>query len=503
MKRCRILPFGIMLFVFLLACSSEKERPYLVKINNHYISSREFKYRLMFNPYLLKINDERAAKKMLLSSLIAEKIIYLEAQRAGFSENSLSNRIEHHLKEAMIEQLRRDSVEKTITISGDELKAEFLESLKGRRIRFIAFNSREEALQVKHAVDAGDSFEKEVRQYMIRQGWADQQIPQKELTWGGADSGIREQIKTLSAGQVSEPLPAFNSYYLVKVLKVYKTGQPTKEEFERRRSALEDYLRRKKIKAKYRQFYFRSLQPYLGTLQRDKVSALVDELLKHSDVFSGQGKQVNSDKELSDQIYLSTDEVLTRAKQTKVVRFPNGDTWDFSDLMKELKYGPYGFKYQNKAAFKLSFMKNAQLAVELEALYRLAKKTGYANRPEVTEEAEMWKSYLQAAAYRFKFLQNVTAGIDTQQEKSTPGQLSPIQERRLEAVDSLLATALPTYKITINTHVYNEINVPKTDMLVMKKHFAHRLIAPLLQPYTGLPRWQQQVDLLLGHFGII
>ena len=83
------------------------------------------------------------------------------------------------------------------------------------------------------------------------------------------------------------------------------------------------------------------------------------------------------------------------------------------------------------------------------------------------------------------------------------GHLSSIQQFRLEFFDSYLSKLGEKYKIKINHGKFDQIQLNKTNMVVMKTHFANRQIAPLTEPLSGLSLWGKTVDRILKNTGTI
>ena len=493
-KILRYLIFALLIF----SCQKNETPQFVARVDDQLVTPQEFADRYRFNPYLTGIKNQSEARKVALSALIAEKLLAAEAHRKGFTNPESERWIEEHLREAMIEQLRRDSVEKEITVTDEELRREYRKALKKIRAKFYLCSDSLAAVQVAQRLKSGASGQQAVagvRQKLVT-------VTQKEYAWPVENEHMEKLIYNLHEGEINPPQRVREGFLVAQVQKVATVSKPSQQDFESRLPALRDHLLRRKIKARYTHFYRKQLVGRLGAVDWTVLSAALEKILPEIDFHQPKtATPFGQMKSLPDRIVELPENVLKNLARRVAVRFPSGKQWTVRQLFSRIKYGPYAFNYSDPEKFRKSFRDNVRLLLEHQAIYEMADELGYRENPQVVREAAMWNSYYTAQAFRYHLLSDLKTTEPP--EKNRPeGDLTPLQEKRLQFMDEFLTSALARHEVIINQKVFAEWTAPKTDMLVMKRHFAHRLIAPRLQPLTRLIRWQKQIDRLYRKYGI-
>ena len=497
----------IVLTFILSSCDKGMQDNYVARVDDIPITEYEFAMRYNFNPYLAQIHSEKEAKKIILSTLIAEKLLALESSNSADISDDIKTRIDQHKKEVMIEQFRRDSIENKIRVNNSELRMEYQKTLREVDIQYVAFSTFDEASITKNEIDNGEAYEKSIKKYMKKQGWQNEAIPEKTVKWNSESYDLEEKIFALSSGEVSKPININGDYYLIKVKRIRTNQNPNNTDFSNRLPALKDRILKKKIEEKYRKFFNQHIADRLGSVNwktLDEIFELITKDVKYNQN-SSPTHPFSDDKALSNEVYQNYETQQSQLQNIDVVNFPSGSNWKMKELMKTLKYGPFAFNYKNKIAFKKSFKQNVLLALEFEAIYQLAKEADYEKNQQVSVDTKIWAAYYRASDYRYQTINKALSEIymnDSTQYISN-SQLTSRQQFRLEFFDDYLCTLAEKYQIKINQEKYNTIKLDKTDMVVMKTHFANRLIAPLTEPLTGLPQWRNTVDSIFKKSEII
>ena len=497
------LPFVlIILFIFVtnFSCTSEINEDIIATVDDYEISGLEFQLRYNFNPYLKDIISDKEAKKIVLSSLIVEKILFLESKKKKSEFEQLQSLVNQYLKEAMIEQLRQDSIESKIQISTDELKREYAKSLKEIEIKFVAFNSLEEANAVKSKIEKIGSFDQPIREHMDLKGWENEPIPTKKIIWGKENYELEESIYNLSNGEISNPVPAHNEYYLIQVTNINTTNRPSNKDFEDRLSALQDRITRNKISNKYVDFYNKKIKANLGKVNWNLFREIVDIMV--SDIWFNPDPQLSEqNKPLSEIGYNSLLDKIRQNMEEELVNFPDGTSWSIKEVLENMNIKPYVFNFKNETLFRRSCARNLELMQEHEVIYKLAKDKKYENNINVKKQFNMWNSYYYANRYRQSVLDTVKINVSDSSLFSDP-KLSLIQNKRLHVFDEYISQVLGEYSVKINKKLYDSIKLNKQDMVVVKSHFANRLVSPPLEPLFTLPKWSRKFDILVSQHKI-
>lgn len=461
--------------LMLLSCDEKIEKPFLFSVADQKVTIEQAQLSYAFNPYLYKIKDSMQAKKSIVSALIAQQLLAAEAEKAGLQDTTIFSRIRAHKREAIIEKFRTDSIEKTIEISEEELKDEYSRALQEIEIAFFALDENGNKLQSK----------------------------EKLLTWPIQNQKLEETVYSMEEGQESGELKSGTEVFKIKILKITHSEKMSPKGFRNRKPALLDHIRRRKIRQTYTSLFYDRIEPVMGTVNQVLVDQVAEHLsLKIKAPVRGQSGLFGSQKELP-QVFISEirfepENIFKQA----IVSFPSGEVWSTEKLLNILKYGPYAFNFSNPQLFKKSFNYNINLLLEHQAIYSIALDRDYNEQDQIIRDMEMWRNYYQANTFRYELLAKQeenynSVGSNTQNDS----EMDVVRQKRLEYMDQLLVKLLKKNKVTINTSAYITLNPPKTDMVLMKSHFAHRQVVPPLELLGGLTGWEKEMDELLNKYG--
>lgn len=479
--------------LFLYSCN-QKEKV-VAQVEDIEIDQDEFRFRYNFNPFLNKIEKTSQAKLTVLSALIAEKLLAVEAKQSDLNSAKINDLIQQVEWETMIEEIRQDSVERLIQINSDELKNEYDSSVKELYIRYIAISDSSEAYYLKSVIDSMGSFQEPVNEFMFLKGWGNSSIPSKKIIWAEEPLELEESAYQLSINQVSKPVYWRNEYYIM-ILDSVRSQRRSAADYLDKKSALEDRIRRRKINKLYKLFYSRSIAKNIGAANKQNIHELTDILVSGMQFADTDAsiKQSAINKELKFDENRISESVLN----TEIVSFPNGEVWNGHEFLKKMQRGPFEYNYSSEFAFKKSFYFNVKLLLELQSIYELAKKNSYQTKSSVQKEINTWNEYYTANEYRYLFLKEIQ-GLS---QKDDSQNLSQLQINRLEHMDSHLAELVDKYNINIEKDNYENIILNKTDMVVSKIHYANRLMSPPLEPLTALTRYNKALTKVLDKYEI-
>lgn len=486
--------FLVAIFLIIISCQSKSDTQYILKIDTLKVGLKEFQSRFNFNPYLKNFcfND---AKVIVLKSLFAEKILHLEYITRNMNNDSMNqDLIFQHLLEASIEQLRLDSVENIISISKDEIQEAYEISLNKIDVKYIVFNSKDEAEYYKNKIDDELTFESVASQYLKTINWINKPIPSKTIHWSMNQNKLESEIFNLELNEVSEPIFAFGEYYIIKVKNIHRSPLIEPDKIMKRRNLIKEQIKKQKVSKRYEAFFNKYIKKNLGVIDWVGIKKLF-ELVSESydfDVLESNHKSYESKNPLDQMENFDF-------RNQPLIKFPNNTYLTAEDVLQKLKIGPYTFNFRSLNNFRNSFIHNINLLNEHYTLYQYAKKLDYHNNPEVKNEFEMWKSYYNAKSYVTLILDEIIKenSINTFPNNENFTRQNQILTLRSKKIDSVLATAVNKYNICINKKLYDEIELNKTDMVVRKSHFENRLIAPPLLPINGLLKWDRVMSKLL------
>ena len=453
-----------------MSCTERIESPILFSIAGQSVTIEQAQLSYAYNPRLFNIKDPTLAKKRIVSALIAQQLLSAEAENVGIEDTTIDLRIKAHQRESMIETLRTDSVEKKINISEDELREEYLRALQEIEIMIFSLNEQGKIVHKQN----------------------------KKLTWPIQNRYIEDIVYSLNPGQESSVLKSESKMFKLKVLNIAQINDFSPNDFKNRKPALLDHLRRRKIRQAYTRWYNQDIEPQIGTINQPIVEQVAEYLsLKIERPLKNQPGLFGSQKELPQKLISEIQLATTKDLNQTAVLFPSGESWSIEQLLTHLKYGPYAFNFSNPQQFKKSFRYNINLLLEHQAIYSLALNSGYADNNQVLSDTEMWRNYFQANAFRYALLAKNDVSVKQKISNSSTDE-NLIHQNRLDYMDQFLVKLFRKNKLEINIPAYLALDTTKTDMVLMKSHFAHRQVVPPLEPLSGLPAWQKEIDNFLN-----
>ncbi len=477
----RLLHLTLLVFLFLISISScrrENQQPVLAEIGRSRLTAAEFASRFNFNPSYNEDLPLDVQKRAVLASILAEKLFSETADHQTLPENVRIAR-DQTRREAVIEEMRLDSVERRIQISAEELQHEYKKSLTDILIDYLAFDDSVQASRFyNRCVVAGTDFKTAAREYLNQAGLAQEPIPQRQIFWGNESFALEEKVYQMAVGQISTPFFMTGQFYVIRIAAQFPGTAVSPENFESRQAALEERLFRVKAEAGYRDFYQRSIRPRLGAIRWATLRPVFNALQENTQF--EQSASQSFEKPFSREIYLSSSERFKDILDLPVVRFPDSSLLDCRSVLRQLAFGPYVFDYRSEVAFKISFYRAVRLMVEHETIFRFASENGYEKNHRVELKTDGWNSYYLSVVERQAYLQS--AGRDS----------------AWSGLEEALLIKAGKFPIKINHQVWQAVELQPVGIMVKKTHFVNRLVEAPVNLFYGLPRWQEYVDSLLN-----
>ena len=462
----------IILLVFLLFitfCSEKKQVSWIAKVGDVVISEKEYQTRLNFSSFLKELKNEENIKKVVLSSLLAEKILAEEAINNNFQSDLLDILVNQNHKELMIEYVRKDSVDSQVDVTIDEIMLEFKRKTSVLDVKYITIADIATASKLKKQIKSGHSFEKVAAAYIDQMGWTGQGIPVKKITWYPDQPDMEFDLYNLAEGSTSDPISAFGEYYLVKIDNIYPIEDPVHSNLEKSMSELRKEILDRKISQKYKTFYREKILPKLGEVNWK----IIDKVVEDIQIKSFPENQTVKQNSLPDNNYFNSLEVL---KTEKAVQFKNYN-WTVEQLFQNLRVGPYVFDLENNKNLKKSLVYNINLLLEHEAWYDIANELEYEQDTRVQEDHSVWKHYYYATYLQQKIRQENEPDYINQSDLF----VSKLSEK---------------YKIAINKNLYNKAKFYGHNILLQKQHFSNRRAIPPLLAVGDYSQWKTKINTL-------
>jgi len=485
LKLWKSLSLSLLLFLLtgLFSCSKRKTaaplESILVRIGDRIITVDEFIRRAEYTirpPYCK--GDNYIHRKIILNSLIAEKLLALEAGTKNelFNNSEFQNYIRGRKEQAMRQYFYSDRAYDRIRLDSTELNQAFQLAGRTYRIQYLRLPDEKIAEKFYHlSQNEGFNFEQLAAEVL-----PDSNIPIREI---GFNDDLNEATfkaifsKPLNKDEVLYPVEGDDgSYLLMKVAGWTDEMVITENEINQRREntskkiktlqanqlyreQVADIMHGKTLKFNEHSFYRLAelLAPlYLKTMQ-EKQAAFNQQ-------FWGKGQEVELDSGATQTYQTLRDEQLFTLA---------GQIWTVADFEQEVQSHPLVFRKRqinhNEFPEQLKFA-IADL-IRDKYINNEAYKAGYDKLPAVHNYTTMWQDNLIALYWRNQYL--AEHGFRGNFGKDY---LKAISEYLNPYVDSLQAKY--SDKIEINTVAFEKIKLTDIDLFALQSGVPYPIFSP-------------------------
>lgn len=473
------LIFTAILF-FIPNCTKNETDNIIAKVGTLSVSVEEFKDAYQFNPHLSSVKNPQTAKQIVLNSLIAEKLI----ARQGYEKNSQNqSRIklqsDQYEREAIIEKFWQDKIFNEITISENELLEAYYKSKKEKIVQFINYKNKRQAYNDYQKIKEGLSFE----EIAGLNGLPLNCIPADTIKMFGKLPNLEERVFSMKINEISAPVKEGKFYFIVKLTGERENIFTSEMDFAQQRKKIQKELKKSKS--------FKNFQNYVNThlssdnfkLDKNQFKELVRKT-ENSLFEKAELNQSKSNEYLLDIYFDNAKNNRDQFLKQPVVKFSNGTTWDTGTLLQRIAVSPYTVDKRSKGAFRHSMIAAAKNILNDELLVNHAGKLKLHKTAYVKRQKQMWRDYL---VYKKQLAEIIRQADKNSNENINKNALYT------KAVEDYLLDKISQCKTEINYEALDTLNLIKTDMVVLKRHFPGRTISPVIKPFTGMPKWAAKI----------
>ena len=451
--------FGAILY-FIFSCAKKESVPIVARVGDKTITLTEFRDIYQFNPALAVVKNDLSAKKILLNSLIAEKLLALAAIDNGLDKKpTVRLYMEQFKREALIEKFWQDTIFPKADVSEEEFLRAYRQSKQKRVIQYLMYENENEAQSDYSRLEQGVDFIELAK----LKGFSEQTLPVDTIGFKTPLPNIQSAVFKMNPNEVHPPLKEGNYYFIIKLTNVISDAFRSKDDFERLKPHLAKIIKKRKSASLFRQYiktHFKKAPYTVDTKVFKKMARLLDAQLFPEN--KQGGNQFSFD--------LREETPLGEISGRPIVRFNSGEVWDVKTLLQRMEVSPYPIELKSPARFRLSILAAAKHILDDEIIAKEAEKSGLDKTQYVKIQQQMWGDFLLFEMEKARLLKG----------RRTPGQ-------REAAVDSLLGIMMNKIKIQIYSVPLDTISVPRTDMFVFKTRFPRRTIVPVLE-IINLPK---------------
>jgi hypothetical protein len=456
--------FVLILSLFFTCTKTEPEK-YLADIGDAHITVDEFKTAFEFNPYLETFPSREEAKKRLLSTMVAEKVM---AQRLKAIPADVNQLISQYNREALIEAFWQEEILKTVTISSKELREAYNNSKRKIIVQYLVFNSSEQALRQKRRLDKGYDF----FQLAELSGLTIQNIPTDTLSFDGSLPNIQQVAFHLKEGQVSTLIKEGNRYFILR-----KTGEQdelfrSEQDFKASADKLKKVLRAVKSQQAFTHYFQTHLKNKGYRLSKDAFKQMLH--LTEEQVFGSGADESGRIRLFSE--YLTEQNKKWEGMDFPVVAFHNKKNWTAKTLLQRIGVAPYPVSFETRGAFRKSMLLAAKHVLDDEIIVRQAKKLSLQKTAYVKKQNRLWSDHLKALASMRDILRT-----------------KKLKENDTNKVEQWLLQKIKDRPVKIHKQVLDTLKVTSAGILALKQHFPGRTAIPVYQPLPKMPQWETEL----------
>jgi len=397
------IPIGLILL--LVVCARPQKEPVLIQVGDRPVTVQEFRLALEFSPQSFPAPVVDRFLKAYADGWVTKLLIVEKARRLGWHRDPrVQARLKWIEKEAIRRALHREVAQKNVTVSERELREAFRKSQETIRVRHIFVRTEEEAWEVLRQLQEGIPFEQiaqeKFRDPQLRKSGGDLGY----FTWGELDEDFERVAFSLKVGEISPPVRTRWGYHIIQVLDRKRRIFVTEEDFQKKRSALENVLRRRKED--------RLAHEFVTTLMKGKdvrVNGRTAELLVRF------GKKVSPRPSgdllppwkppLLDSELKALQDTLAKHTQDVLVTFRGGQ-WTIRDFLELLRTIPPG--YRPRLDDLSRFRRDLARIIRDEFLAQEGYRRGLHRRKEVRQEVRHWEENLLCYKFGREFLEGIT-----------------------------------------------------------------------------------------------
>lgn len=422
-------------------------------------------------------------KKIILNSLIAEKLLALEASNDHplLQNEAFQLFVTGRKEQAMRQWMYYQEATRKVTVDSAEIKKYFRFAGREYNIAYFSLSDSAAVSRVRtRLATQKDSFEQ-----IYRQTFADTVIPRRKVIWHHAENpSILAALfsREVAKGEVLSPIEiGKNDYVIIKILGWTDTKAITSAQILQRFQTIHDQLANEKASSIW--------QRRVAQIMAGKTVHFHEPVFwKLNQIFFEQYFRTSEDqKNLIQQRIWEVEPDLTPAlhqlADQNLLQQPfftvAGKTWTVDDFRKELLSHPLVFRQKHfpAAAFANQFRLAVVDLIRDRYVTQEAYRQGYDRVNIVQRNEQMWRDAYLALYQKHAFLKAIN-----QDRNSDHDQLQIIGNHLNRYVDSLQQKY--QQRIRLDFDAFERIQLSSIDLYVTQQSQPYRVVVPRFPTLT-------------------
>lgn len=476
--RLGLLPACLFLIFTLFNCGRQVERSdnILFKVDDKVVTVDEFLRRAEYTIRPAYCNsDNYIHKKIILNTLVAEKLLAMEAGDSNELEKNENFQayIKGRREQAMRQWLFYQEAFKPVSLDTNEVKTYYKSAGRRYNIAYFNLNNSLMAAQVGERLNGGDSFEQ-----IYRELSGTDSLNLKQVRFDGKENPVvREKLfgSPQQKGDVIGPFQVNGSYLTVKILGWTESPAISDSDISERWKMVQDVLRDQYAQQNYGSLVQQIMKgkniefnpgTFIPLVKAVAPLYLSDEGEIKQSLRNNLWNEENGDAEEAD--YQAIEELLEKPLFTI-----DGQTWTVQMLYDEMVSHPLVFRKtkMKKSEFGEQFKLAIVDLVRDRYVTNYAYDQGYDRERTVQQYEDMWKDNLLALYARNRYLKQV----DKFSEFAT-NYLDVVEDELNPYVSGLFKKY--SDRIEINIEAFENIELSRIDMHVLQPKAAFPTVVP-------------------------
>lgn len=381
---------------------SQSSKEIVAKAGDIVISKEEFRKRYEFVPHVRSGDgfDSTSFKKKFLHTLIAEKLLALEAINEGINQQQnframIENLSNIYLRDALY---KKEVLDKIVIPDSAVIQGQ-VRIMKSVRTKFIYSRDKDEIGKIYSDIKAGVSFDS----ILATRPEMKEQREAAEVTFGTMNEKMEEAIYKMGSGQITPPIELKEGWYICNIYSITSkkdldNGDKSKVE-KVIKSRIEDEL--------YQTFYKQFFKGIVVNADRSIVEKLFKVIINYLNENKMKLVKDKGDKYKIGELEIPSLKKSFNANELNeiIIKFPN-DPVTLSKMFDYLAFQDFEFYTVDSAQIKSRLNSYISLYIQNELLVREAKKRRYDKLPEVASELKMWRDYYLAHEMMKKYFRD-------------------------------------------------------------------------------------------------
>ena len=439
----------------------------LVKVNDRTITKNEFIKRSEYTirPHYCK-GDNNIDKKIILNSLIAEKLMAIEIEDNLLSDDFSNNFIEGLKEQKMREAFFENEIYNSIQIDSSLIQKYFINATKEYNVQFLSIGESELSKEVDSLLRNDIAFEEICHDYFFLD-----EIPNKKINFFDEyDPHISRSIfsKNLIKNQVIGPILSKDKRYLyLKILGW--SSEPAITHYDK--SKLWDDVKSKIYKNKCLMAYDDFVLSIMTGLKMEIIEEPFLEFLNRE--YDKYYRNVKNEKQIYWDIPIIENKEYSINPNQQLL-FVNEKQYKISDIDLLIEKHPLVFRKEQitKNNFPLQLKYAIADLIRDEEINYIAYQENYDNHPDVKKEIAIFRDAILSTFHLRTYLEGKNISI----EDYNKNHINVIENHLNDYIEYLISKN--TSKISINFNLLDQIKLTHIDLYAYKKGAPYPFVVP-------------------------